>query len=682
MADARPATSVRTARSHNSCDRCRSRKTKCIDPVPGPCRYCARTGATCTIATPRKKRPYYHVTEEEYQCSMRILQHFFPDRELNLESLRTIVKAISDGSLAASPVQNADRLFVQNQKAPEDEESPQDTEAQDVDDLHESLGCMMRDSRGKFRYVGNHSDIPFNGAVGTLGNRTRNPAIIASPKLGLYPPALSVSSPSTDAGGEMSYYLPARALCDHYVSRFLEDVHCTYWLYPVESLLRRVDQTYLGTAPTSATSSWMCSLYAIFAIGASRHTDSNVYSPQSNLNTSLDLKTSAEYLNLAKELVPAVYDEADIDSIRALAILSVLLENMCSRISSYLYIGASIQMAYSLGLHRDQTESGTAMERERNRRIWWTLFMLDQEIASRNGSPTIIDERNMRITTLTPSEQILYPGLHTPLSWLPTLLSMCHLKREIIQALYTERSAKTISFSTVSEFLLSLRKWYHQMPAHLNHNNLLPPTHRRAVAVLHLHYWSTTILLTRPFLLYLVIKHSTIISSKKTWFDRMGKTCIDAAEKSLAILQQMATDGTLSSLTASDSTCILRLVMIFLLAYAHTRVHMYRVYIDNCMALCRNMEQIGFTNMVTEETAVRLADMGIITTVTRAPNVNENEDGNENATADVHLDDELVAQIWHDFDPNYMNSLQLQQSLDVTFDDLGAFDVSSDLWSL
>lgn len=83
------------------------------------------------------------------------------------------------------------------------------------------------------------------------------------------------------------------------------------------------------------------------------------------------------------------------------------LENLCSRVSSYLYMGASIQMAYSLGLHRDQMpESGGSMEREQNRRIWWTLFMLDQEIASRGGSPTLIDERFLKISTPLPSEQV------------------------------------------------------------------------------------------------------------------------------------------------------------------------------------------------------------------------------------------------------------------------------------
>ncbi|KAF1936775.1 aldehyde dehydrogenase-like protein [Clathrospora elynae] len=628
---------------------------------PGPCRYCARTGAVCTIATPRRKRPYYHVTEEEYQCSMRILEHFFPGHELNLQSLRTIAKAINEGSFNAEPVQHTEGLFTSNQASPEDRESVGDGDEQDVSELHEPLGCMMKDSMGKFRYVGAHSEIPFNAAVVTLGTKKKNPSIIPTPRVGAYPPTLPAPSPSTDSGVEEPYYLPGRELCDIYISRFLEDVHCTYWLYPVESLLRRVDDTYSETSP-ALSSSWICSLYIMFAIGAANYMGTNGNSPPSDWAAALDPKTSEDYITLAKQLIPTVYDEADIDSIRAMAIMSIAMENLCSRVSAYLYMGASVQMAFSLGLHRDElANSANTMEREQNRRIWWTLFTLDQEISSRGGSPTVIDERFTKI---------LYPGLHTPLSWISTSVSLCRLKREIIQAVYTERSANSISFSTVSNSLLLLQKWYRQMPAHLKYEIPAPLTHRRAIAVLHLQYWSTTILLTRPFLLYLVIKYSTLASSKKIWFERMGKTCIDAAQKSIAILQQMANDDTLSSLTAFDSTCILRLTMIFILAYAHTRTPQYSSHMEKLMELTRRMEQIGFTKMVTEETPFWLQSLGIPERV---------ELVNGDAAGPVHFDDAMIAQLWGNWDPNLMTPLQTQQSLDLTFDDSGAFDINSEI---
>ena len=82
----------------------------------------------------------------------------------------------------------------------------------------------------------------------------------------------------------------------------------------------------------------------------------------------------------------------------------------------------------------------------------------------------------------------------------------------------------------------------------------------------------------------------------------MGKTCIDAAQKSVTILTQMSSTGTLSSLTAFDSTCILRLIIIFILAYSHTRLSQYSEQIWSLMKLINGMEQIGFTKMVSQET--------------------------------------------------------------------------------
>ncbi|KAF2655699.1 aldehyde dehydrogenase-like protein [Lophiostoma macrostomum CBS 122681] len=626
-----------------------------VKTVPGPCRYCARTGAPCRIATPRRKRPYYHVTEEEYQCSIRILEHFFPDRELNLQTLRSIAKDVSNGKLDGSTPQQV-HTPAEEQPSTGSEECPQDAEpvVESVNDLHEPLGCLMKDSQGRFRYVGAHSEIPFNDAVCSIGaDQNKAPNIINPPKVGAYPPTLPTPSPSLEGSlpGER-FYLPSREVCDHYIAIFLEDVHSTYWFYSIETFLSRVDSTYSGSF-SNVTSSWMCSLYSIFAIAAaSSGIEGSQSSSDSGSTSPLDLKTSTDYISLAKSLVPAVYDEADIDSIRAMAILSIALENLCSRVSSYLYMGASIQMAFSLGLHRDQMpQSRSSLEREQYRRIWWTLFSLEQEVASRGGSPSII----------------LYPGMHTPLAWLPTYISLTRLKREIIQAVYPERSnkARTISFSTISSILLSLQKWLQLIPPHLKHDVPSPPTHKRAVAVLHLHYWSSTILLCRPFLLYLVLKYSALDSSKKVWFERMGKTCIDAAQKSLAILQQMAADNVLSSLTAFDSSGILRVIMILILAFGHTKQQHYRCQIEAGMELLRGMTQIGFCKMVTEETPMRLSELGIT--------------DEKLSNAGVLLDDDLIAQLWGNLDPNFMTPLQTQQSLDLAFDDASSFDLNSEI---
>ena len=104
----------------------------------------------------------------------------------------------------------------------------------------------------------------------------------------------------------------------------------------------------------------------------------------------------------------------------------------------------------------------------------------------------------------------------------------------------------------------------------------------------------------------------------------------------------MADHGTLSSLTEFDSTCILRLIMILILAYAHTRRQEYSGHIEKLIALTRGMEQIGFTKMVTEETPGRLADLGISDRV---------EGGEGGGGGEVHVDDEMIASLWGNWDP-------------------------------
>lgn len=59
----------------------------------------------------------------------------------------------------------------------------------------------------------------------------------------------------------------------------------------------------------------------MFAIGAANYVGSNGNSPPPDWPAALDLKTSEDYITLAKQLIPTVYDEADIDSIRAMAMM-------------------------------------------------------------------------------------------------------------------------------------------------------------------------------------------------------------------------------------------------------------------------------------------------------------------------------------------------------------------------
>lgn len=209
--------------------------------------------------------------------------------------------------------------------------------------------------------------------------------------------------------------------------------------------------------------------------------------------------------------------------------------------------------------------------------------------------------------------QVFDPGPNTPLGFVSASMVISRLKREIIQATYPERSAdsRTISFSKTANLLSSVQKWQLSLPSHLKWGTPVLLEHRRAVGILHLHYWEATIQLTRTFLLYLVLRGAKLNQTKKEWFEKLGDICIDAAKNALAVLKSMSAENTLSSLVSFDTSLILKLAMIFVLALGKTGSSEYQIYMEECFSIAQLMEPIGFCGLVVKELPVRLAEVGL-----------------------------------------------------------------------
>lgn len=159
-------------------------------------------------------------------------------------------------------------------------------------------------------YVGPDSGISFNAAV-----RRLDPDIEARPEEDLIPPmrtaTLPPATPSSPANlkSPQKAWLPHKELCRAYISSYFRDVHCLYWLYSSESFHTRLEKTYSDVTSASVSASWLCSLCCIFAIGSMSQSNSH------------ESTKSSEYLAIAKEMVPEICDEADLDSVRALILL-------------------------------------------------------------------------------------------------------------------------------------------------------------------------------------------------------------------------------------------------------------------------------------------------------------------------------------------------------------------------
>ena len=85
-----------------------------------------------------------------------------------------------------------------------------------------------------------------------------------------------------------------------------------YWLLSSEDFHTRVDASYSG-GQAQQTSSWLCVLHSIVALGAP-----GLPSPAGE---SQNQEWARNSLDAAKLLVSSVCDEADLDSVRALILL-------------------------------------------------------------------------------------------------------------------------------------------------------------------------------------------------------------------------------------------------------------------------------------------------------------------------------------------------------------------------
>lgn len=121
-------------------------------------------------------------------------------------------------------------------------------------------------------------------------------------------------------------------------------------------------------------------------------------------------------------------------------------------------------------------------------------------------------------------------------------------------------------------------------------------------------------LLTQPFLLYLVLRGKSLKQPKKTWFEKLGEICIDAARNAVVVLKCMRAEGSLSSLTTFDCTCALKMIMIFSLDIARKEDGdgaEVREAIERTVEVLADMEHVGFVKSVVEELPARLEMLGI-----------------------------------------------------------------------
>ncbi|KAI9367621.1 fungal-specific transcription factor domain-containing protein [Aspergillus egyptiacus] len=632
-------------RARQSCETCKARKTKCIGIDTGTCQYCAQLGVPCEVNLKTRKRPFYRISEEVYESSIALLRRFVSEEELpelTVDGIQAVLARLGNESGSVGGTSTSSRSpkslgHEQQQQQPQPTNSHNDSSHSNTNNdapsarslsaeedqimepdehpaLQEELGCMVLDSLGKYRYVGADSSIRWNHAARLAQQASLNadPKVIPPLKTGLLPPKTPESLNGAARGGGGEVYLPPRQACMRYVGNFFQEVHCLYWFYSPEQFYNLLETT-VEERGVRSSASWLCSLYSIFAVGSMVPETGEAGGARM---VEGDVKQAADYLALAKSLSGEVSDEADTESVKAFGLLSLAMHAMCYSVGAYLHLGTAVRIGFSLGLHRNVSpRTGNSVERERGRRLWWTIYTLDHEMAIRFGYPCAIGDEAGFVKTPLASEQIMDPGPNTPLGYQALSVSLVQLRKKISHNCFVEPAqvGGRLPMSRVFDSLTSLRSWLDDSPAYLSWDSPQPPQHRRPVSILHLRYCSSVIFVTRPFLLFTVSRPSAIRDAAKAQFyEELSGKCIEAAERAVGILRRMVTDGTLSSRILFDCHCIGETMWILILAVQKFGRAEHQAMLRFCLETVRGMEKIGWCEKVAPELEARVHESGAL----------------------------------------------------------------------
>ncbi|KAL1648132.1 hypothetical protein SLS58_002459 [Diplodia intermedia] len=407
------------------------------------------------------------------------------------------------------------------------------------------------------------------------------------------------------------FQLPNKTYARMLVQVVLRFIGSDYHLIQRKSFLRRMDEMY--TAQTHDDPVFLCRLFVVFALG-------ELYSKKTAVAGNRRTVPGTAFFLQAMSLFQDLHEEADVDYIETLLIMSFYSHALNRKNTAYTYAGLALRLSLTLGLHRNLTydKSISAVEVENRRRVWWTVYTFDRMCSSKLGHPVMI--RDEDIDTPLPSTDGLSPAEREEFLDAEQLITTVKLSRitgNILNLIYSIPGAQQeINFvRNVHKILNSLKEWDATLPASLRLDpTVSPPYKTRSIASLRLHFNQCIILTTRPILLYVFKYHvrpAGAAASPNTarplspMTAALSEACIHAARSSNKLLAQLWIDGAIATFGYFDAHYIFSSSIVLLMSNILNPSEFDKDSIDLAWSLLQSMADDG--NLPATEYCERLA---------------------------------------------------------------------------
>lgn len=312
-----------------------------------------------------------------------------------------------------------------------------------------------------------------------------------------------------------------------------------------------------------------------------------------------------DYFTLALEVLPDLHEEGSIPFVETLALVGYFMQNLNRRDAAFLYIGAALRMAVTLGLHQETSNPDLDdSAKEHRRRVWWSVYSLDRIHSVKSGNPITIQDEDVGVAL--PSKLPGEPD-YCPSVVLRHYTKLSQICGEITTSIYRRTPKKGSTLMTaVQKIIKALSQWHRELPDELRFNPARISISRESVSTL-LHYSQCINMTARPLLFHVVQKRlkAGLAEKEHDWKDGLTQTtikviemCVSAAKDTINMMtiaaqkNLVATYGYMDSEHAFSAAIVLVMVCV---AFPTSPQNMKSM--NAALELLRGMSQRGNSHM-------------------------------------------------------------------------------------
>ncbi|KAK6615514.1 C6 transcription factor [Botrytis cinerea] len=518
-----------------SCDRCKKRRVRCSRVGEDPCENCVEARVECKSTLPRKTRIYGSVEtlSMRYRVLDALVKGLLPNKDTNeIDVLYEIaaehkitLPEFTEENLAAGDTR-MEEIFAQvpkelasspaysegSQRALKEEPTPTEKSAtlpsspQETlvptpsGDNHILLDLLQNDPSMKLMI--NFATSKWSKGLEPKAAEEKHTApgpadLERDPQVSRSRHVLPLVPGKDPSEKEpLSSLLPAREIADVLVQSFFDHVHPDFMLFRRRSFEQRYESMWsqLGNQVQDFEAGWLCSVLMVLVLGA------QTIDPQDDLY----LQMIHNYKVWVQSRVSQLQYTSTLVNIQALLLLHMYLHNMSERNAAWTMLGAVLRMAMTLGMHREGGNRNLdAGEIEVRRRVWWTIYVLEQNSCTILGRPCSIDD--MEVTVKYPNEDLLDGSAHVPMGYVEELCRLTRIMARTSKMMYPSNvilspGDEKHRIIWADRLLAESDEWRERLPPHLRLGlQGIPRAHSRAIYLLHLQFHLVQSLVTRPY---------------------------------------------------------------------------------------------------------------------------------------------------------------------------------------